>query len=197
LHPNPPASLSLSLSLSPPLHPWVPFLPPFLCVLLENLCHVICSKNKTLKKNPKKKKPLLWTHPPPQALWCFLISFLTNVCVSVCLPPRLDIFWDIFWFVECLAPTTTAPTPSHISYTYVSHLLYPHFFITITFVSFVLDLVSTLLCTTKERFSFLLCFHMIINNSSLIFLSMLNLVLININIMNMEKYMLICFFHIH
>ncbi len=45
----------------------------------------------------------------------------------------------------------------------------------------------------QGRFSFLLCFHMIINNSSL-YMSMLNLILININIMNMKKYMLICLF---
>jgi hypothetical protein len=44
-------------------------------------------------------------------------------------------------------------------------------------------------------FCFLLCFHMIINNSSL-FISNLNLILININIMNMKKYKLILSFHI-
>jgi hypothetical protein len=40
---------------------------------------------------------------------------------------------------------------------------------------------------------FLLCSHVIINNSSL-FMSMLNLISININIMNMKRHMLICFF---
>jgi hypothetical protein len=39
---------------------------------------------------------------------------------------------------------------------------------------------------------FLLCFHSIINNSSL-FMSMLNLISINIHIMGMKRYMLICF----
>ncbi len=42
-------------------------------------------------------------------------------------------------------------------------------------------------------FSFLLCSHIIINNSSL-FMSMLNLISININIMDMKMHMLICLF---
>jgi hypothetical protein len=43
------------------------------------------------------------------------------------------------------------------------------------------------------QFSFLLCFHIIINNSSL-FMSMSNFLLININIMDMKRHMLVCFF---
>ncbi len=43
------------------------------------------------------------------------------------------------------------------------------------------------------RFSFVLCSHMIINYSSL-FMSMSNFILININIMDMKRHMLICFF---
>jgi len=39
------------------------------------------------------------------------------------------------------------------------------------------------------QFSFLLCFHMTINN----FMSMLNLILINIHIMDMKRHILICF----
>jgi hypothetical protein len=42
-------------------------------------------------------------------------------------------------------------------------------------------------------FSFLLCFHMIINNLSL-FISILILILININITDVKRYMLICLF---
>jgi len=45
---------------------------------------------------------------------------------------------------------------------------------------------------------FFKCFHMVSNNSSL-FMSMLNLIWININIMDMKRHMLICLFvfHIH
>jgi len=56
----------------------------------------------------------------------------------------------------------------------------------------------------QRQFSFLLCLevkvinmitHMIINNSAL-FMSMSNLILININIMDMKRHILILFFHI-
>jgi hypothetical protein len=47
------------------------------------------------------------------------------------------------------------------------------------------------LCTTSDDFSFLLCSHMITNNSSL-FMSMSNLT--SINIMDMKMHMLIYLF---
>jgi hypothetical protein len=45
----------------------------------------------------------------------------------------------------------------------------------------------------QRQFSFLLCSHTIINNL-LLFMSMSNLILININIMDMKRHMLICLF---
>jgi hypothetical protein len=157
-----PLSLSLSLSLfsplpsPPPLGPPPFLLPPFtpLCICWKPLsCHLF------QKQNPKKNKKilLLWTHPPPEALWCFLISFLTNVCPA-CLVGHLLRHLLVCW-VPCPDHHHTHSLPH-----FISHLLYPcffFFFTTITFVSFVLNLGFTLLMHYHGPFSFLLCFHMI------------------------------------
>jgi hypothetical protein len=53
--------------------------------------------------------------------------------------------------------------------------------------------MSSFTICNDQLFYFFLCFHMVFNNSS-IFISMSNLVYININFMNMNQHMSICFF---
>jgi hypothetical protein len=157
-------------------------------IVWDKLCDFIHFNVNIYMGFPRGTRPWLMTHIVRDRL-CDFIHFKVKIYVGFPRCTRLP---------RGTKPCLMTQTGSHFTYL---HIAQSWFFLFFWAISIVLSIKCDHLYQLglhvamhyQWRFSFLLCSHMIINYSSL-FMSMSNFLLININIMDTKRHMLICFF---